>query len=38
MAYFPQVGANGTMVQLPYGQTFSHLTSVSELQSGPRQS
>jgi hypothetical protein len=38
MAYFPQIGANGMMVQLPFGQTFSHLTSVSELQSGPRQS
>jgi len=38
MAYFPQVGANGMTVQLPFGQTFSHLTSVSELQAGPRQS
>ena len=38
MAYFPQIGANGMTVQLPYGQTFSHLTSVSELKSGPRQS
>ena len=38
MAYFPQAGANGMTVQLPFGQTFSHLTSVSELQPGPRQS
>ncbi len=38
MIYYPQIGTNGMMVQLPFGQTFSHLTSVSELDSGPRQS
>ena len=38
MIYFPQIGQNGMTVQLPYGQTFSHLTSVSELKSGRRQS
>jgi hypothetical protein len=38
MAHFPQIGANWMTVQLPFGQTSSHLTSVSELQSGRRQS
>lgn len=38
MIYYPQIGLNGMMVQLPFSQTFSHLTSVSELDSGPRQS
>jgi hypothetical protein len=38
MIYYPQIGTNGMMVQLPFSQTFSHLTSVSELDSGPRQS
>jgi hypothetical protein len=37
MTYFPQIGANGMMAQLPFVQTFSHLTSVSELPDGPRQ-
>ena len=38
MLYYPQIGLNGMMVGLPFGQTFSHLTSVSELDSGARQS
>lgn len=38
MIYYPQIGTNGMMVQLPFSQTYSHLTSVSELDSGPRQS
>jgi hypothetical protein len=38
MIYYPQIGTNGMMVQLPFSQSFSHLTSVSELDSGPRQS
>ena len=38
MSIFPQLNAAGMMVQLPFASTFSHLSSVSELQAGARQS